>query len=247
MAHVPEAGLGVVGLMGLVGLVRRLRALPEPVMREVVLVEELSRVPPLAAVQILGELLSAARSGRAPDDLIAATAMAGALGRLSYGTSAALYEAAKMNARGDVARLFFSSVTSDGEPPEPERYVPAAGRALTLGERKSLARGGRREMLVALLVDPDAQVIRALLENPRLTERDVITVAARRPVRGDVLRAIFHSRWLLRYHVKRALVMNPWTPVELAVRLLPALIDSDRRLVAQDGNLAPVVRQAARG
>jgi hypothetical protein len=232
---------------GAPALVRRLRALPEPIMREVVLVEELTRAPALVAVQLLGELITAARSGRAPDDIIAATAMAGALGRLPYGTSASLYEAAKMNARGDVARLFFSSVDDDGEPPEPERYVPAAGRALTLGERKALARGGRRELLLALLADPDAQVIRALLENPRLTEKEVVTVAARRPVRADVLRAIFGSRWLARYHVKRALVMNPWTPVELAVRLLPALVAADRRLVADDANLAPVVRQAARG
>jgi hypothetical protein len=238
MAHVPEIATA---------LVRRLRALPEPVMREVVLVEELVRAAPLEGVQILGELLAAARSGRAPDDLVAATAMAGALGRLPYGTSAALYEAAKMNARGDVARLFFASASESEPPPEPERYVPGTGRALTLGERKALARGGRRELLVALLADPDSQVIRALLENPRLTEKDVVTVAARRPVRADVLRTIFHSRWLRRYHVKRALVMNPWLPVELAVRLLPSLVEADRRLVADDANLAPAVRQAARG
>lgn len=234
---------------GAVSLVRRLCALPEPVMREVVLVEELTRAAANDAVLLLGDLMAAARSGRAPDDIVAATAMAGALGRLPYGTSASLYEAAKMNARGDVARLFISSSTigGDDEPPEPERYVPAAGRSLTLGERKALARGGHGEVLTALLADPDAQVIRALLDNPRLTEKEVVRVAARRPVRADVLRTIFASRWLRRYHVKRALVMNPWTPVELAVRLLPSLIAADRQLVAADNNLAAVVRQAARG
>jgi hypothetical protein len=227
-------------------LVRRLRALPEPVMREVVLVEELVRVAPATGVALLGDLLAAVRSGRAPDDLVAAGALAGALGRLPYGTSAGLYEAAKMDGRGDVARLFFSSVDSDEDPPAPERYVPGTGRALTLGERKALARGGRRELLVALLADPDAQVIRALLDNPRLTEKDVVAVAARRPVRADVLRTIFASRWLARYHVKRALVMNPWTPIELAVRLLPSLVGADRKLVAADPNLSEVVRVAAR-
>jgi hypothetical protein len=214
-------------------------------MREVVLVEELVALPSQAGVELVAELLAATQAERAPGDLVAAAALAGALGRLPYGTSAALYEAAKVSGHGEVARLFFTGRDPDAAPLDPERYVPAAGRAVTLGERKALARGGRRELLVALLGDPDAQVIRALLENPRLTEKDVVSVAARRPLRADVSRAIFASRWLARYHVKRALVMNPWTPIELAVRLLPSLVASDRRRVAADANLAKAVREAA--
>jgi hypothetical protein len=225
-------------------LAQRLAALPEPAMREVVLARELGRLSPDEAVEALATLLTAARAPRGAGDLVAVAVLPAALARLPYDVAAALYAAAKASDRLDVARLFF---TSSGEepPPQPERFVPAAGRSLTLGERKSLARGRRREVLGALLVDPDASVIRALLENPLLTERDVIAVAARRPARADVLRVLFASRWVARYHVKRALVMNPHTPPELAVRLLPSLIEADRRLIAADANLPDVLRAAA--
>jgi hypothetical protein len=215
-------------------------------MREVVLAQVLASLAPEAAVDVLEDLVAAAREPRTLEGLVAVTALPGGLGRLPYEAAAAVYAAATATGRPRVAGLFLGSA-GDGEPPQPERFVPAARRSLTLGERKALARGRRREILVALLADPDASVIRALLENPRLTEREVITVAARRPARADVLRVLAASRWCARYHVKRALVMNPYTPSEIAVRLVPALVEADRSLVAADPNLATTVRDAARG
>ena len=117
---------------------------------------------------------------------------------------------------------------------------------MTLGERKALARRGRRDIVAALVRDPDASVIVNLLANPLLTEKDVLTVASRRPARRDVLRAIFASKWLCRYHVKRALVMNPFTPDDLAVRLAGGLIETDLRLIAADAQLRLPVRAQAR-
>ena len=227
-------------------LVRRLAALPEVSMREVVLVEELAAMPAVQAVTILAELLDAVRADRVPEHLVAVSTLAGAVGRLPYAVASARYAAAKGARLLDVAALFLGTATEEAAP-EPERFLPGARRTLTLGERKSLARAGRREVFLQLLPDPDASVIRALLENPRLVEKDVIAIAARRPTRADVLRELFASRWCARYHVKRALVMNPWTPTDLAVRLLPSLAENDRRLVAEDPNLAPAVRAAARG
>jgi hypothetical protein len=225
-------------------LIRRLAALPETRMREVVLVEALAAMVARDAVHVLAELLVATRGERVPAHLLAASALAGALGRLPYGVASSLYEAARGAGLAEVAGLFFSAASVDA-PPDPERWLPGARRTLTLGARKSLARGGRREMVAQLLGDPDAQVIRALLDNPRLVEKDVVAIAARRPNRADVLRELFVSRWRARYHVKRALVMNPWTPSEIAVRLVPSLVEADRRLVAADPNLAPAVRTAA--
>jgi hypothetical protein len=220
-------------------------ALPEATMREVTLARELERLPPPAAVEALADLLAAARAPRRVGDLVAVGALPAAIGRLPYEVTAALYACAKARGRDEVARIFITSAGGE-PPPEPERYVPAARRAVTLGERRSLARGRRREVLIALCADPDPGVIRALLENPRLVERDVIAVAARRPSRADVLSVLLGSRWAARYHVKRALVMNPYLPAELAVRLLPSLVEADRRLVADDANLPAVLREAAR-
>jgi hypothetical protein len=229
-------------------LAQRVAALPELAMRRVALARALAGPAPTDAVAVLEALLDAAR--RTPGHPYTATvaALASTLGDamlVPYALRQALYEAAKLGGREVVARLFFAAARGPADeppPPEPERPLSRGGRPLTLGERKSLARGGRRDLLQHLLRDPDAAVIRVLLGNPRLTERDVVFVAARRPVRGDVLRAVFDSRWLAQYHVKRALAMNPYTPGDLAVRLLPSLSPEDLRAVENDHALAEPTR-----
>lgn len=213
-------------------------------MREVVLVEELVALHPARAVEAIDQLLAAGRHQRATEDLIALGALGGALERLPYDRASALYEAAKASDLHDVARLFFAIPGAEGHP-APEQNVPGVERKLTLGERKALARGDR-SALMALLGDPDPSVIRNLLVNPRATEKDVVTVAARRPARADVQRVIFESRWQARYHVRRALVMNPGTPSDLALRLVASLVESDLRAVAADGHLADGVRTQAK-
>jgi hypothetical protein len=227
------------------GLAQRLAALPEMRMREVVLVEELRALHPARAAEAMDELLAGARAGSQPAYLLAVTALAGALGRIPYDVACGVYEAAKAAGLTEVARLLFAAPPGEEPEPKPERYIPEVRRALTLGERKALARRGRRE-IVALLADPDAAVIHNVLANPRTTEKDVLAVAARRPARADVQREIFASRWCARYHVKRALVLNPSTPADIALRLLPALVETDLRFVVDDGNLSDAVRVQAR-
>lgn len=231
-------------------LARKLAALPEAPMRGHVVGEVLAAAPREQVVAALHEILRAARLDPAPPYTVAVVALAQALSDarvLTYAQRADLYEAAKEQGYGEVARLFFAADKGPGEPqePGPEQSL-GAGRALTLGERKALARGRGREVLARLLRDPDAAVIRVLLENPYLTEADVVVVAARRPVRGDVLRAVFGSRWITRYHIKRALVMNPYTPGDLAVRLCAALETMDLRAVAADPSLGGAVREQAK-
>lgn len=231
-----------------VRLAHRLAVLPEATMREIVLAERLAVMAPATAVRILAELQSGATRHRTPEFLVAMATLATSVERLPYSVRRDLYEAAKEAALEGVARIFFTTAPAHLEPPPPgpEQYVPSARRSVTLGERKSLARRGRRDSVTALLRDPDASVIVNLLANPMLTEKDVVAVAARRPARGEILRAIFASKWLQRYHVKRALVMNPYSPDDLAVRLAGGLNETDLRLVAADAQLAPGVRAQAR-
>ncbi len=102
-------------------------------------------------------------------------------------------------------------------------------------------------MLERLLRDPDQSVLTILLGNPRLTEEDVIRVAARRPTTAGAQRAIFASeRFISRYAVKRALVLNPYTPSDLAARLVPLLTLVDLEEVAADSSLVEQVKMAAR-
>jgi hypothetical protein len=116
------------------------------------------------------------------------------------------------------------------------------GRELTLGERKSLARRADRELMQRLLADPHPDVIRRCLRNPRVTEDDVVRLAAKRPCRGDVLIEIARSTWTHRPRVRLAVVMNPSTPVEMALRIAGLLLRPELALVAGSPGVSSALR-----
>lgn len=214
-------------------------------MRQATLRATLESLDDPAAARLCAELVRRGPDG-APYDvtLLALTAVLDD-GVLGYERHAALYAAARAIGDAQLAQLLLSA-----QPPPPGAPKPAelpGSRELTLGERKSLARGRRREVLDRLLRDPDDAVLRILLGNPRITEEDVVRLAARRPTSAAAQRAILHSeRFIARYGVKRALVLNPYTPTDLAARLVVLLARPDQRAVAEDPSLHESVRAAAR-
>ncbi len=118
------------------------------------------------------------------------------------------------------------------------------GRPLSLGERKSLARNPGRMQLDRLLADPSPDVMRNLLASPRLTEIDVVRIAARRPAVPAVLAEVARSRrWVMRYRVRLTLVANPHLDPSLGIRLAPHLLSQDRRRLAADSSLHPRLRE----
>lgn len=135
-------------------------------------------------------------------------------------------------------------------PLKPDDRVPAAmlslGRALTLGERKSLARRQDRLMLDRLLRDPHPAVIVNLLRNPRITEDDVVRLAARRPTFSDIqLEIAKNARFSTSPRVRLALVRNPFTPTGVSVPLLPLLFRHELGTIAHASELSNAVRGAA--
>jgi hypothetical protein len=117
------------------------------------------------------------------------------------------------------------------------------GRPLTLGERKSLARRPDRDTMQRLLADPHPHVIRPLLRSPRITEDDVLRLAAKRPGSAEILVEIARStKWSHRPRVRMALVMNPYTPPEIAARIAGLLLRPELELVAGSPGVPAVVR-----
>ncbi|HVY44664.1 MAG TPA: hypothetical protein VHB21_02250, partial [Minicystis sp.] len=111
----------------------------------------------------------------------------------------------------------------------------------------ALARRSSRVALDRLLRDPHPVVIHNVLLNPRLTEEDVVRLAARRPAYADVLVEIArHPDWSQRARVRRALVQNPFTPAEVAVPLVRLLIRPELREVLAAPDVPAIVRAAAK-
>ena len=136
----------------------------------------------------------------------------------------------------------------EGSPDDPVPRVPdfGAGRPLTLGERKAVARGRNPEIIARVLRDPDPAVIGILLGNPSLVEAQVVRLAARRPVTPAVLREVWRSpRWSTRHAVRLALTQNPWCPLDISVRVVPLLTVRERMSVAQSAELPAALRAFA--
>jgi len=219
-------------------------------MRRVVLCEHLERAPVDEAVRMLDDMLRRGRQAEPPFDAALAAlaaAMGDGVGMLSYGCRAAIYVMAREQGLEAVAGYFLSGHERAAPPPQVERALTPRGRPLTLGERKALARRPTAELLDRLARDPEPEVIRALLSNSRLTEQEVVLIAALRPQTPANLREVFRARrWSSRYHVRRALAMNPHTPGEIAVRVLAFLTTLDLAEVAADAQLGPAVRREAK-
>jgi hypothetical protein len=139
--------------------------------------------------------------------------------------------------------------------PVPDQEDPAAqrvpdfgkGRIVTLGERKSLARSHDRTLIARVLRDPHPHVIKILLGNPALTETDIVRLCAGRPVLADVLREVFRSpKWIVRYQVKVALLLNPCTPLDIALQLAPLLTAQDLRRAASANDLSVDLQEACK-
>ncbi len=120
------------------------------------------------------------------------------------------------------------------------------GRPLTLGERRSLASRPDRRLLEMALRDPHPMVIAKLLDNPRLTESDVMYIATRRPAPIEVLTELgTHPKWRLRQRVALALCLNPHTPIRISLTLLLSLPVDDIVSVAENDRLYSRLRIAA--
>lgn len=220
-------------------------------MRVIALIEALQEGDPTSWVHVLATIIARAHLKDDPDAVEALEAIthAAADPTLSYATRQALYEAAVTHQLAAIARLFLvASPTTMGAQQlakslAPERPLKPTGRPLTLGERKSLARTHDREQLLLLLRDPHPAVVAILLDNPHVTEADVVRIAAARPAAPAALMAIAgHARWSVRHPVKRALVFNPSTPLADAIRIVTTLRSQELRELSSD----PALREPLR-
>ncbi|HEX2252510.1 MAG TPA: hypothetical protein VHQ65_04505 [Thermoanaerobaculia bacterium] len=117
---------------------------------------------------------------------------------------------------------------------------------LSPGERIAIARRAGGGLIGRFAQERDPRVFAALLENPRLTEGSLLPMIHRERLSAEVLAVVAADpRWGARYPVRLALVRNPATPPQVALRLLPQLKKSDLRAVARDLRLPELVRRRA--
>jgi hypothetical protein len=88
-------------------------------------------------------------------------------------------------------------------------------------ERSLLALLADEEGLAKFVHDPSPRVVKALLDNQKLREEDVLIIANRKNVPPEVLDAIAKSgKWAESYPIRLALAKNPKTPLSVSLSIV---------------------------
>jgi hypothetical protein len=228
------------------GWLRRFGSVADRGLRRTVLADCLARSDDGSLLGVLLRIEARAASGDGACRWVA-TELAltpSVLAELPYVRCADLYAVARAAGEGRLAARFLGHHGA-----RHARGGPKANphHGATAGERTAAARRTDRLVLDRLLHDRDPRVVAALLDNPRVTERDVVRIAAMRPTVPEIPERIAqHPRWAQRYDVRKALAFNPSTPPAVATQLLPTLLRQDLQALADSGALSPAIREAVR-
>ncbi len=115
---------------------------------------------------------------------------------------------------------------------------------LPLGQKITLARRGPARLAGALLADGHAQIVTIVLDNPHLTEAQVLKVLSREKLPPVVVQAIGHHRkWSIDYNIRLAMVRHPLSPLATVLAYLPELTVADLRELASPGIVPESLRK----
>jgi hypothetical protein len=127
-----------------------------------------------------------------------------------------------------------------------ERLLAIRLQEMALGEKITLARIAARGVINAMRIEGDPMVIRALLQNPRLTEEDALAIACAARTPPAVLRVLSEDdRFAPRPAIRKAIARHPQTPRAVALRILQRLATRDLKDLARSPKVPSLVKVAA--
>ncbi len=127
-----------------------------------------------------------------------------------------------------------------------EQHLLQRLAGLGAGEKATIARRAGPLLVSQLRGDSEPRVIRALLENPRLTEGALIPLVSSETAKPEILTLVARNpKWGIRYPIRVSLARNRRTPVQLTLSILPHLKKVDLKGIEGDRRLPMPVRRRA--
>lgn len=228
-------------------ITNKLKAIRELPMRAAALLKWLSTADPGTAADALHQIVVGFRSQPSQCALVFhALATLLTQNQAPYPLLESLYSTCHEKDYQLLTELLLTGKAEEIQVPETRDRKAVEKSELTLGEKRTLARGSRAQFL-PLLSDPHPMVVEHILQNPKLVEADVIRMAAMARQSGRSLALMACSaRFGPRQNIRCAIAQNPDAPTTLALRLLPTLSYKDSIELSQNPKLAPRVRLLAR-
>lgn len=118
---------------------------------------------------------------------------------------------------------------------------------MPVSEKIKMALTGDKEWRTLLIRESNKLVSSAVLRNPRISEGEILMVAKNRASSEELIRIILLNReWVKNYDMKKALILNPRTPLLNAMRFMTFLTDKDIKELAKSRNVAQAIVNNAR-
>lgn len=128
-----------------------------------------------------------------------------------------------------------------------EKSMASKISSMSAGEKTRLALTGDKTARTILLRQKNEQLRLLVLQNPRITENEVLQLANSTEASKDILeRIVLNREWMRRYRILYAVALNPKTPLPKAVKLLDNLKERDLRFIAKSKNVQTAVAAGAR-
>ncbi len=145
----------------------------------------------------------------------------------------------------DEEAAFADAADAESDPTKRATLIQRLAR-MRIVERVTLALKGDREERMALVRDPCKVVQRAVLQSPRVTEREIEGFASMANLSEDVLRGISMMRkYAKNYTITRNLITNSKTPIDISLHLLPQIQAKDLKALTTNKNVPETLRSSA--
>lgn len=116
-----------------------------------------------------------------------------------------------------------------------------------IADKLKMALLGNSACRAVLILDHNRMISETVLKNPRLTVNEVEDYAKNHNLAAYLLRGIANNReWMKEYAVKKHLVFNSKTPIDVALQWLKFINKGDLRMLAKSKGVSQVVATAAR-
>ena len=117
---------------------------------------------------------------------------------------------------------------------------------MTISQRIRLALTGDKTERLILIKDSNRMVQLAVIESPKMADDEVLIHTRNLSLSGEIIGKIANNReWTKNYSIIMALVQNPKTPIHRAISFIKQLHSRDLKLLIQDRNVNPVIRNLA--
>lgn len=130
-----------------------------------------------------------------------------------------------------------------------KKDVPLAKQIqdMVMPEKIRLALTGGKEARNLLARDQNKLVLIYLLQNPRITEHEIVLFAKEKSIHKEILVHISKRKdWMKRYPIRVAMIHNPKTPMHIALKFLRSIRDYDLRKISRSKDVSVYLAAGAR-